>query len=133
VQKILGMRFHSSYINPSWVKFLLNGVFITIFTYAIYVLFLLVVSFELAFTISFLLGIIISYLTNSKIIFRANSSFSSFMRFIFLAVSIFSVSIIGLRFLVNDLNIPNLAAPILTSFLVAPINFFITRKIFTLK
>ena len=127
------LRFFLGWMNQEWVKFFCNGVSTTLFTYAIYLFALLLVSFEFAFTISFVLGIIISYLTNSKFIFRAKSSFSTFVRFIFLSVSIYTVSLFGLRFLVNDLDVSNLVAPILTNFLIAPINFFITRMIFTLK
>ena len=129
----LGIRIHSSCINPSWLKFIINGVFITIFTYTIYILFLFAVSFELAFTISFVSGILTSFATNSRFVFRSNASILNFVIYLIYSILIYLVSLIGLRLLVITLDISSLLAPILISLLITPINFFTTRKIITMR
>lgn len=129
----LSIRFHSFFINPSWSKFIINGIFITIFTYTVYILFLLAVSFELAFTISFVSGILTSFATNSRFVFRSNASILNFVMYLIYSFLIYLVSLIGLRLLVITLDISSLLAPIFINILVMPINFLTTRKIITMR
>lgn len=129
----LCVGFHGFLINHSWIKFLINGVFVTTFTYSLYLLFLLAVSFELAFTLSFISGILTSFLTNKRFVFRSNASILNFTIYLIYAILIYLISLIGLRLLVLTLDISSIWAPILISFLVTPINFFVTKRIITLR
>ncbi len=132
-KEISGIRCYNFSINPSGIKFLVNGVFITIFSYAIYCVFLLAVSFELAFTISFISGILVSFVTNSRIVFRSNTSIFSFTTYLIYSVLIYCISLIGLRLVVIGLDISSLLAPIFIGILVTPINFFATKRIVRLR
>ncbi len=117
------------YFSREIAAFLLIGGFNTLFTYAVYLIFLLITSYTVAYTVSYVIGIGASYVLNASVVFRAQLSWKKAAQFPLVYAAQY-ISGLGLIYLfVEKLSLSPRIAPILVVALTIPLTFILSRLI----
>ncbi len=101
----------------------------TVFTYGLYLLFKLFLSYQLAFTVSYVIGIIFAYFYNSLVAFKSTLSLKKFFQFPLVYLVQYLISLGVLDFFVKGLNLNTDLAPILVFIIVTPVTYLLSKFI----
>jgi putative flippase GtrA len=115
------------------VRFLFSGLLNTGIVYLLYLGFLRIYSYHIAYTGSFVLGILISYGLNAKFVFRSSIAFGSLIRFFAVYLTQYVLGLVLLVILIDFFKIAAWIAPIFTLLITVPLTFVLSRTIFLSK
>lgn len=117
----------------AFTRFLLSGALNTGTTYLLYLAFLQLSSYQVAYSSAFVLGIFISYALNAKFVFRAGIALSSLIRFpvVYLAQYILGLGLVAI--LVEFAGVASWVAPIFAILVTVPFTFALSKSIFLSK
>ena len=120
---ILLMKF----INKTFYRFIFVGMLNTIFSYIVYLICLLIMEYNFAYTISYILGILFSYYLNVKFVFSRKFTLNNALKFPLAYIFQYFCSIFILNFIVT--LIPNFEtiAPLIITIILTPL-LYITNK-----
>ena len=126
VQHMLLMKF----MTRSFIRFLIVGIVNTLATYVLYLLFLMMVSYNIAYSFSYILGILFSYYLNSVFVFKKKVNIITFIKFPVVYIAQYLFNIVFINFFVLYLHLPESIAPLISIVLAIPITFGLSRMVF---
>jgi putative flippase GtrA len=117
-----------SFEGGQFWRFVAVGAANSIVTYLIYLALLQFVGYAVAYTVSYACGIAFSYIANSLAVFRAPMSVKSAVRFpmVYLAQYLLGMALMWL--FVDVLEIAAWLAPWITTVVLVPVSFVLTRR-----
>jgi len=118
-----------SLLKSEFVKFIFVGGINTLSTYLIYLILILFLQYQIAFTLAYLSGIIISFFLNSKVVFRVEISLKKFFRYPSVYVIQYLMNLLLLYISVDILFINKQVAPLIAIIITLPVTFTISRFI----
>lgn len=111
------------------LRFLVVGAINTLFSYLVYVAFILLgAHYNLATLISTILGVIFNFFTTGRIVFRSMEN-KRFILFVLVYAFTYLVNILLLRWLIDGLTMDKLLAGALVTFPVALLSYFLNASI----
>jgi putative flippase GtrA len=110
-----------------FVRFLLAGGVNTALSYGIYLLFLFLFPYKIAYSISFLTGIALSYWLTSRFVFQRGLSLRSAIQYPLVYLFQYVVGLIILTLLVERFHMKARWAPVLVVVCTIPLTFFLSR------
>lgn len=110
-----------------FLRFLLAGALNTALTYAIYLLAILVVGYQVAYAIAFLAGIFISYWLSLRYVFRQAGSLKKLARYPLVYLAQYAAGAIILELLVRDAVVSVPLAPLVVVVLTLPLTFMLSK------
>ncbi|MBX3692217.1 GtrA family protein [Dokdonella sp.] len=116
-------------IVSEFLRFLVMGGANTIVAYAIYLLLLNWMRYELAYTIGYAVGIAMAYVLSSTFVFRQPFKRRSALRFPFVYIAQFLVSFVLLRIAVEWIGLPEWVALGFAVVATIPVTFALSRWI----
>ena len=126
VRHMLLMKF----MTRSFIRFLIVGIVNTLATYVLYLLFLMMVSYNIAYSFSYILGILFSYYLNSVFVFKKKVNIITFIKFPVVYIAQYLFNIVFINFFVLYLHLPESIAPLISIVLAIPITFGLSRMVF---
>jgi len=109
----------------------MTGLFNTAITYVLYLLFLQLMAYQLAYSLVFVLGILISYVLNAGFVFRTRMTLKTLIRFPLVYGAQYAL---GMGLVVGLVEVAGLAtwlAPLCAIAITVPLTFVFSRYIFT--
>lgn len=116
-----------------FARFLVSGVLNTGITYLLYLGFLQLFSYQIAYTGAFVLGILISYGLNAVFVFKAKIVFRSLIRFPLVYLAQYVLGIVLVAILVEYAGVAAWIAPIFAILVTVPLTFALSRSIFSTR
>jgi putative flippase GtrA len=113
------------------VRYLVGGGVNTVFSYALYLLFLLVTTWQVANTVSYVVGIFSAYYINARYVFRQPLDWRKAIQFPLVYLLQYAVTMGLSALLIDGLGIPAALAPAIVTFITIPITFIATRLLLT--
>lgn len=110
-------------------RFVMAGGINTIFSYAIYLLLLLITSYVTAYSISFVVGIMAGYTLNTLFVFKQPWTIKKLFQYPLVYIAQYLVGIVLLSILVDYLSINERLAPLVNVILLLPLTFILSKKI----
>ena len=117
------------FIRPEFFRFLVIGGTNTLFSYAMYALFLLVLPYQVAYTIAYALGIALSYYLNSRFTFRAKMRLAKAAQYPIVYVVQYGLSLLLMYVLVEFWHMHQLVATAIAIPAIIPISYIMTKFI----
>ena len=114
-------------------RFLISGGLNTAVSYAVYLLLLPILSYQISYSFAYLAGIVISYFLNRMFVFRSHQGFRSVLLFPLVYVIQYGFSLSVLWLLVDKLRFDKMIAPIAVIILSIPLTYLLTRSVFDNK
>jgi len=118
-------------LNLAFARFLVTGLFNTAITYALYLLFLQFMPYQLAYSIVFVLGILISYVLNAGFVFRTRMTLATLARFPLVYGAQYALGMGLVMGLVEVVGLATWLAPLCAIAVTVPLTFVLSRYIFT--
>ncbi|WP_373233121.1 GtrA family protein [Cohnella sp.] len=115
--------------NTEFQKFIIGGVLNTLLGYAVYLLLLLVMSYEFSYVFSYIIGILISYLINSIFVFRVSLSLKKLLSFPIVYLVQLFLGYMLMYVIIELLNINEIVAPLLVTITTIPVTFVLSRRV----
>lgn len=119
------------FINLEFNLFIIVGAINTVLTYFIYLFFLSVLAYSVAYTLSYVIGIFLSYYLNSRFVFKTKLSLKKAFHYPIVYIVQYFFGLFLLYFFVSFLKISELLAPALIILLTIPVTYFFSRFIIT--
>lgn len=117
------------YMNKEFSKFILVGVTNTVVTYIIYLLFLMLFEYNIAYGISYLSGIVISFVLNGKFVFKASLTIGKALKYPLVYIVQYVINLVVLNVLIEYISINEKVAPLLVIIISIPITFIMSKTI----
>lgn len=116
-------------IDNRLVRFIGVGGLNTFITYILYLLLILIVNYQVAYTITYIFGILLAYWLSLKIVFQTKSTKKKLFLFpfVYLFQYIFGLSIMYV--LIETLGLNQFFAPLIVAICSIPITFILSRFI----
>lgn len=111
-------------------KYVVAGGVNTGLTYLLYLLLLRVMPYIWAYSLTFAAGIVLGYLFNAFWVFKARPQFRSALSYPLAYAFNYAFGVVLLWLLVEQLRVPEEAAPLFVVILSVPLMYVITKKIF---
>lgn len=119
--------------DKRWVKFLLGGLVNTGFSYTVYLLLKVVLTYQVAYLLSYVSGVVFSYLVNSLVVFRVTLSWRRFLSFPLVYVGQYLAGALLLSLLVEILGISKVWAPLLVAAALLPLTYLLSKLLLLRK
>lgn len=116
-------------MNKEFMRFLIVGGANTLITYAIYLLFLPIFNYNIAYGTSYVSGIVISFILNAKFVFNTNLTFGKAIKYPLVYVVQYIINVILLNVFIESLNINDKLAPLIVIIISIPITFVLSKLI----
>lgn len=116
--------------SSSFFRFLLSGGLNTLITYGIYLVLLVILPYQLSYTLAYVSGIFISYGLNRAFVFRSHNGLSSVLLFPLVYLVQYCAGILVLWVSVAKLGIDEVIAPVIVIIVTVPLTFVLTRFVF---
>ena len=110
-------------------RFLVMGTVNTGLTQLLYMAVLLIVPYEVAYTVSYLAGIPLAYWLNSRFVFRGEMTWRKFLQFPSVYVVQYLLGMALMYVVVEIVSVPEWIAPIPVLIATLPVTFLMTRFI----
>ena len=114
-------------VAGEFLRYLIMGGTNTIVAYAIYLLLLKWIRYEIAYSIGYAVGIVMAYALSAMFVFRQPMRKRSAMRFPLVYLAQFLISLGLLRFAVEVIHIPHWLALGFAVILTIPVTFLLSR------
>lgn len=112
-----------------YASFLLCGAANTGATYALYVLFLLVMPYKPAYSVAYVCGIGVSYFLNSRYVFKEPVTLAKFLKYPVVYIVQYALGIVVLHVCIDILHISQWLAPVVVIIISLPVTFVISKFI----
>jgi putative flippase GtrA len=122
------MKMMRDLLNTQMFRFMFMGLVSTGTMFVLYLLFNLVIGYQISYLISYVLTVIFSYVLNSKFVFNTPMTWQTFLQFPLVYVFQYVTSALGLEVLVR-LGFSVTYAPLMIILLLLPITFILSRYI----
>lgn len=120
----------ASALKARFVRFLCTGGINTIITYAIYLVLLQIINYQLSYTIAFVAGIMIAYFLNKVFVFKTHQGWKSVMLYPFVYFIQYLFGMLILWLLVSQTGLSVEFAPLVVVALSVPLTYWLTRFVF---
>ena len=110
-------------------SFLLCGAANTVLTYALYAMFLLLMSYKLSYSLAYICGIVVSYYLNSEFVFKEPVSLLKFLKYPAVYIVQYLLGIIILYICVDVFGISKWLAPVVVIVISLPVTFGLSKLI----
>jgi putative flippase GtrA len=127
------MSLLTKFIEQPVVRFALVGILNTASGYMLYLLFIGVMAYPIAYTISYVIGIIIAYVLNSVFVFKKPFKLSSAIQFPLVYVVQYAIGTLTLAILVENLRLDERLAPPVVIIVTFPVTYLMSRWIIVRK
>lgn len=114
-----------------FARFLISGALNTGISYLLYLGFLQLFSYRIAYTAAFVLGILISYGLNAVFVFRAKIAIRSLIRFPLVYLVQYVLGMVLVVTLIEFVGVAAWVAPIFAILVTVPLTFVLSRLIFS--
>ena len=115
--------------NKEFVRFLLLGLFNSVWTCLLYLFLLRYLSYTLAFSVMFVCGVMVSYYFSSRFVFRVPLSLSKACRFPLVYLAQYCLGLLVLKVGVIFFSLSPRLAGLLVIFVSAPVTFLLSRLV----
>jgi len=115
----------------SFPRFLLSGGLNTALTYAVYLLLLIVIPYQVSYTIAYVLGIVTAFLLNRFFVFKSHRGIRSLLLFPLVYGVQYLVSMATLWIWVDQFKQNAKLGPLIAITVSIPITYLMSRYIFT--
>lgn len=112
------------------VKFIFFGGLNTILGYALYLVLLLFLPYQFAYTLSFILGIAIAYCLQGRFVFYKNIKSKSFIVYPFVYLINYILGLLILHFLINYYGLSPQIAAVISTISLTPFSFLFNQIFF---
>jgi putative flippase GtrA len=109
--------------------FVLYGGLNTLATYLLYLLFVTVFNYQIAYLLAYLSGIFLAYILNLRFVFKAQSSLKKAVSYPLIYVIQYFIGALLLYVFVNQLYVSELVAPLLVILILIPISYFLNKTV----
>ena len=120
---IVGKRFFEI------ARFLLAGTATTVFSYAVYLVLLIVLPYIIAYVISYAAGIVFSYFINTYFVFRQQFSWKSLFQFPLVYIAQLIINLFVLWLAVDRFDMKQELAPLIAIVISIPVTYLMSRAI----
>lgn len=121
------------FIKLVLTRFLISGLLNTGITYFLYLGFLQIYSYRIAYTGAFLSGILTSYGLNAMFVFRSGVALRTLIRFPVVYLVHYVLGLVLVTTLVDFVGIAAWIAPIFSILVSVPLTYILSRMIFLSK
>lgn len=111
----------------------MSGGLNTVLTYAVYLLLLIVVPYQVSYTIAYVLGVFLAFALNRFFVFRSYRGGRSVVLFPLIYLIQYLVSMLVLWVWVDQLELSERVAPLIAIVITIPITYMLSRFIFLTK
>lgn len=118
------------FIEPAAFRFLVSGGINTAATYAIYLLLVHFMHYQVAYTATYVIGIALGYVLNAFWVFRSAPTVKSAVAYPLLYIGQYVLGIGLLSLFVGILGIDQRIAPALVIVITLPLMFLLSRLVF---
>lgn len=115
--------------HKSVILWAIGGGINTAFTYVLYLLFKIFLSYQLAFSASYVIGIVFAYFYNTLVAFKSPLSIKKFFQFPLVYLVQYLLSLGLLELFVRKLSINADLAPIFVFVIVTPVTYLLSQFI----
>lgn len=122
-------KYIKAVIDNAFVRFVFAGGVNTVFTYALYLLLLLITPYTIAYAISYFAGIPLGYVLNARFVFHEPLRWRTAFQFPLVYVVQFSLGMLFTVLFVDGLGIDASIAAALGTLVTVPVTFLLTRLI----
>lgn len=127
------MRAEADVRIASFLRFLIGGGANTAFTYVIFLLLKMILTYQLAYLIAYVLGVVFAYWFNASWVFRVPFYWKRFFSYPLIYLIQYLISALFLGVLVEKLGVSINLAPIYMVVLLLPITYLMNRFILNAK
>ncbi len=117
-------------MQSSFTRFLISGGLNTALTYGLYLLLLLVIPYQWAYTLVYLLGIALAFALNRTYVFKSHRGLFSLALLPLIYVLQYLLSVSMLWGLVAVLGVSHVLAPLLVILITVPATYLLSRFVF---
>jgi putative flippase GtrA len=117
----------------SFTRFLMSGGVNTALTYAIYIFLLMVVPYQVSYTIAYVLGIFLAYALNRFFVFKSHRGVRSVVLFPLVYLVQYLTAMLTLWVWIEQLGKSEKVAPLIAIIITVPITYLLSRFIFLPK
>ena len=123
------MIFIQKIIDNRLVRFVGVGGLNTFVTYILYLLLILIVNYQVAYTITYIVGIFLAYWLSLKIVFQTKSTKKKLFLFPFVYLFQYIFGLLVMYVLIEMLGLNQFLAPLIVTICSIPITFILSRFI----
>ena len=116
-------------IDNRLVRFVGVGGLNTFVTYILYLLLILIVNYQVAYTITYIVGIFLAYWLSLKIVFQTKSTKKKLFLFPFVYLFQYIFGLLIMYVLIEILGLNQFFAPLVVAICSIPITFILSRFI----
>ena len=114
-------------MNNKYTRFLYGGLANTILSYTIYCILLSIFNFNISYILSVIFAILFSYKVNTNFVFKVKCGRATSFLFVMTYALQVILGIFLLNFLVEELEVAKLIAPLINIIVITPIIFIISN------
>lgn len=118
------------FLQSTFLRFLISGGFNTALTYALYLLLLIFLPYEIAYTISYLSGILIAYIFSRYFVFKKSNGLKSKILFPLIYVIQYGIGLAVIWFCIEKIGLPEWIAPIISICATIPLTYLLSKILF---
>ncbi|WP_252272060.1 GtrA family protein [Pseudomonas subflava] len=122
-----------SLLRNRFVRFLFSGGLNTLFTYALYLLLIMVLPYQVSYAIAYAVGIALAFILNRTYVFESHRGTLSLLLFPLVYVAQYVLGAGMMWGLVDGLHLSPLLAPLLVVVMTIPVTFVLSRFVFLKK
>lgn len=119
-----------SALGARFVRFLCTGGINTVLTYAIYLLLLQMLSYQVSYTIAYVSGIAITYFLNKIFVFKTHQGWKSVILYPFVYFFQYLFGMLVLWLIVGQLGLSAKLGPLAVVVMTIPLTYWLTRFVF---
>lgn len=116
-------------LKNKFIKFIGAGVINTIFSYLLYVVLVLFLSYQISYAISFVFGIVLSFILNTKYVFEVEQTIKKFVLFPFVYLVQYLLGAFMMTFIVEAIGINKFFAPLFVTLCLLPVSYLLSKKV----
>jgi len=114
----------------SFPRFLVSGGINTALTYGLYLLLLMIGTYQVSYTIAYLVGIVVAFLLNRHFVFQSYRGIRSVLLFPLVYVAQYLLSMLTLWVWVDQLKQNAKLGPLIAIVITVPITYLMSKYIF---
>lgn len=118
---------------PRWLLFVAGGCINTGFTYVLYLMLKLMLSYQFSYAIAYVSGIIFSYWFNARVVFSVPLSWRGIFSYPLVYLIQYLMSALILEGMVKKLSFNESFAPLMVALVMVPISFIMSKLVLSWK
>jgi len=114
-----------------WIRFLIVGIINTTLTYGVYLILMLIISYQIAYLIAYFAGVLFAYWFNAVFVFKVALSWKGIFSYPVIYVIQYFLSALLLDVFVETIHIDKVFAPLIIIILMIPISYLLNKYVLT--